>query len=152
MSDSNPNEDPRIIVDEDWKERAQREKEAAEAAKRARQSQGSTESPSAGHRDDAGTGPPLPPASFGALVSSLAAQAMAALGQVPDPAEGRPVVRSDLARHLIDTLGVLEEKTQGNLTPDESKMLDSVLHELRLVYLAVSKAPADPAKGPAGAK
>ena len=71
--------------------------------------------------------------------ASLAEQAMAALGQIPDPLENKPVVRLELARHHIDTLGVLEEKTKGNLTDEEHEMLETVLHQLRMVFLNFEK-------------
>jgi len=135
MSDSQE-EDPKIIVDEDWKSKVEREKEAAEAVREEGQSQESQSE----------QGPPpdspeaqLPAASFPALVTSLAAQSLMALGQAPDPAEGHPVVRPDLAKHCIDTLGMLEEKTKGNLTPEESKMLSDILHDLRMIFVSVGK-------------
>jgi hypothetical protein len=48
-------------------------------------------------------------------------------------------VRLDLAKHAIDMLGILEEKTKGNLAADEAAMLENVLHQLRLAYVEASK-------------
>jgi hypothetical protein len=127
---------PKIIVDDDWKEKVQAEKEAMQkqAEQKRRQAAG-PESP--------------PPASFPILVTSLATQALAELGQIADPSE-KPRVRLDHARHLIDTLGMLEEKTKGNLAREESAMLTQVLHELRMVFVAVSNRPrADATEPPA---
>lgn len=81
----------------------------------------------------------LPPASFSTLVTLLATQAMAALGKVADPQSGEAVVRLPLAKHFIDSLEVLLEKTQGNLSELEKGMLESMLFELRLLYVAEQK-------------
>ena len=81
----------------------------------------------------------IPPASFSTLVTMLATQAMAALGQIPDPATKQPVVNLPLAKHFVDSLGVLEAKTKGNLSDLEAQMLESMLFELRLLYVAGEK-------------
>ena len=128
-------EAPKVIVDEDWKTRVQAEREAAKTAERA-----AAESPPA---DDAGA---IPLASFEVLVNMLAMQALAAFGQIPDPAEGHPVIRPDVAKHYIDMLGMLEEKTKGNLTEDESRMMTDLLHELRMLFISVRK-PESPEAG-----
>jgi len=132
---------PKIIIDDDWKSRAQAEKEQLQKEAEAKQKQ----QPAAPAGDDPSSSSseseaqaPLPPASFSFLVTSLATQAVAAMGQIP-VADGKPVVQLEHAKHFIDTLGVLDEKTKGNLTPDESAMLTNVLHELRLLFVAVGK-------------
>ncbi len=81
----------------------------------------------------------IPPASFTFLVSSYAAQASVALGMAPNPVTNKTECQPPLAKHMIDTLTVLEEKTKGNLTGDEAKFLEAVLHQLRLEYLNVGK-------------
>jgi hypothetical protein len=138
--------EPKIIVDEDWKSQVQAEKEAAAAAAQQQQSEvtaegaADPEQPQAKGDDaakaasSAGMGH-IPPASLDVLLSTLAAQAMTAMGHLPDPVEGHPVVRPDLAKHYIDMVGMLEEKTKGNLTPDEANMIESVLHELRMIFV-----------------
>jgi hypothetical protein len=88
--------------------------------------------------------PPLPPPSFSLLIHTLSLQALAALGQVPDPSGKVTAPRLDLAKHTIDTLGILEEKTRGNLTSEEAALLERILHELRLAYVALSRRPAAP--------
>ena len=143
MTDDQQDE-PKIVVDEDWKSQVEREKEAAEAAKQERQEQPTGDADQARQQQSAAQ---IPPASFGVLVSSFAAQAMTAMGQIPDPMEGHPVVRPDLAKHCIDMLGMLDEKTKGNLTPEESKMLSDVLHELRMLFVATRKAPMTEERG-----
>ena len=72
------------------------------------------------------------------LVESLAAQALSTMGQIPGP-DGKPVFQLDYAKHVVDTLGVLEEKTKGNLSPDEAQVLEHVLHDLRMLYVTVSR-------------
>ena len=114
----------RIIIDEDWKSQVQAEKEAAVPADAA----ASSHAP-----------PPLPPASFSVLLATIATQALVALGAVPHPASQKAEPSLDEAKHLIDTLGILEEKTKGNLTPDESRYLESLLFDLRLQYVEMSK-------------
>jgi hypothetical protein len=86
-------------------------------------------------REDAGRGrSPLPPASFDLLVVSLAMQAQMEL-QSP---EGAPDL--EMARHSIDLLGVLQQKTRGNLTLEEQRLLDNTVTELRFRYVqAVSE-------------
>ena len=85
------------------------------------------------------TEPTLPPASFSTLVTLLATQAMAALGKLPDPQSNQPVVRLPMAKHFIDSLEVTQEKTKGNLSEVESGMLESMLFELRMLYVAAQK-------------
>lgn len=81
----------------------------------------------------------LPPPSFALIVASFAAQASVALGQVPSPMTGKSEVNLELAKHAIDTLVILEEKTKGNLAADEQGMLEGVLHQMRMAYLEAQK-------------
>jgi hypothetical protein len=88
-----------------------------------------------------GAAPPgdIPPASFGGLVQMLALYALEALGAVPGP-DGRAAAPDPaLARHSIDLLAVLEEKTRGNLTPEESRMLEQTLFDLRMLAVRVGR-------------
>ncbi len=93
----------------------------------------STSEPSADSSSEYPTAPP--PASFEVMVSMMFTQAMAALGQMPNPATGKAEVNKPFAKHFIDTLDMLGEKTKGNLTDDESKMLSEALHVLRMSYV-----------------
>lgn len=81
----------------------------------------------------------IPPASFPFLVTQLGAQAMTALGQLENPLSKKKEVNLDLAKHMIDTLDILAEKTKGNLSEQEKGMLEAITHELRMVYLAAKK-------------
>jgi len=137
--------EPKIIVDDDWKSRAQAEKEQLQRQAGAKESQ----EPAAQPQDEPSSSSepeahgPLPPASFSVLVTSLATQALATMGQLPG-ADGKPVLQLDHAKHFIDTLAVLDEKTKGNLTPGESAMLTNALHELRLLFVTVGKQSSAP--------
>lgn len=90
-----------------------------------------------------GEAPPLPAPTFASLVSSIAVGAVAALGVPAESPGGGSPGRPDLplARHSIDLLGVLEEKTRGNLTPDEARLLEQTLFELRMLFVRASSRP-----------
>ncbi|MCH1495776.1 MAG: DUF1844 domain-containing protein [Rubripirellula sp.] len=82
-------------------------------------------------------GSPPPPASFEMLVSMLFSQAMAMLGHIPDPQSGQTSTNKPYAKYTIDTLEMLSQKTKGNLSDDEDKMLAQTLHALRMAYVEV---------------
>lgn len=115
-------EEPKIIVDDDWKSQVEKEKEELKA---------STDAPEGEAEEQA-----LPPASFMVLMSTLATQAMAAMGLIPDPMSGQPSVNLPMAKHFIDLLGMLQEKTQGNLTEEEANHLRDGLHQLRMIFVS----------------
>ena len=75
---------------------------------------------------------------FESLVMSLSTSAMYQLGLVEDPARGALPADLEAARHTIDMLAVIQEKTRGNLTPKEEQLLEQLLYELRLAYVGVS--------------
>jgi hypothetical protein len=129
---------PRIIVDDDWKTKVQAEKEQLRRQTESSTGESQQPAPAADEAAKEDHGQPLPPASFMTLVESLAAQALSTLGQIPGP-DGKPIVDLGYAKHLIDTLGVIEEKTKGNLSRDEAQVLEQVLHDLRMLYVAVSR-------------
>lgn len=90
--------------------------------------------------------PRVPPADFQTLVTMFSTQAMVALGAIPHPSSGKAEVQLELARHFIDLLGVVEEKSKGNLTDDETSLISSSLHYLRMSFIEQSKQPAVPAE------
>ena len=79
------------------------------------------------------------PVSFSAFVLGLSTQALSLLGEIPDPHSGR--TERDLvgAKHLIDILGVLREKTRNNLAQGEESLLDSILYDLRMRYVELAR-------------
>lgn len=107
-------EEPKKNIDQSWKENAQKEKEELEKQ-----------------------GQFVPPeADFGFFVTTLAIQASIFLGVTANPASGK--VEKDIAqaKFIIDTLGMLKEKTKGNLAQEEADMLENILYELRVAYLS----------------
>ncbi len=129
-------EEPKIIVDEGWKAQVQREKELA-AAKPAEEEAPVAETPVTPDLpvpDVASEGEEEEEASFTALVGSLATQIMFALGLVADPNDGQVMVNLDAARYTLDALAILEEKTQGNLTTEETETLTQARTELEQVF------------------
>ncbi|HUJ09627.1 MAG TPA: DUF1844 domain-containing protein [Verrucomicrobiae bacterium] len=73
------------------------------------------------------------------MVGLFGTQAMIALGKLANPATGKAEKNLPAARLFIDTLEMLEHKTKGNLTPDESKVLQATLTDLRLMFVEESK-------------
>jgi hypothetical protein len=73
---------------------------------------------------------------FPSYILSYYTQGLVLLGEVPNPYTGKKEEETQAARHTIDILALLQEKTRGNLTPDEGRLLEDVLGELRLKYLA----------------
>lgn len=139
-------EEKKIIIDEDWKSQVEAEKEAAKqpsAPAEADQGEPSTE---AGGDPAIDADPPMPPASIGMLISSLATEAMISMGHFPHPMTGDTTPRRNQAKYLIDTLDVLKQKTAGNLTDDESKALEDVLHQLRMAFVTNPAPPQTPAR------
>ncbi|MEO0963858.1 MAG: DUF1844 domain-containing protein [Planctomycetota bacterium] len=125
---------PKLHIDSDWKAEAQAEKQ--KLAEKEQEAKAAGDDP-AGGAPGAGQ---LPPASFDTLVSSLAAQAIYALGGMQDPQTGQRMVDLQLARHAIDLLGVLEDKTQNNLSEQEADVLSQTLYELRNHYVQIGNA------------
>ncbi len=90
----------------------------------------------------------LGPVSFDHLVQSMYMTAMMGLGAATQPGE-KPRIDLMGARQTIDLLGVLNEKTKGNLTADEQRLLESALFELRMTFLEITNAIARNAANPA---
>ena len=80
-----------------------------------------------------------PPVDFSTLLLSLASTAFIQLGRSPEPETGRTEPNLVLARQSIDLLVLLREKTRGNLTVEEQKLLEALLYDLQLQYVEASK-------------
>ncbi len=119
-----PKEEKKIIIDEDWKTQVEAEKEELEQQK--------LKEPKA----EAESEVPWPTPSLALLVTTLATQTMVALGVVENPITKKSEAQLDQAKHLIDTVQMLQDKTEGNRTPEETSMFEHVLHELRMSYVA----------------
>jgi hypothetical protein len=116
-------EDKKIIVDEDWKNKAQKEKEALKE----KENEPKKEMP----RE-------MPPGDFNALISLLATQAMFAMGFITTEEDKEPQKNLPLAKFHIDMLEALETKTKGNLTEQESKLLADALSQLRMGFVSAA--------------
>ena len=81
----------------------------------------------------------LPAVDFHTFVLSLGSSALLHLGELEHPDVGAPQKDLPLAKHTIDILVMLEEKTRGNLTPAEEKLIGSLLYDLRLRYVEAQK-------------
>lgn len=123
MSQEKPDK-PRIVVDSDWKEQAAKEKE--QLAEKV-----------------GDTGPRgLPPADFITHCASLATQAMIFMGAIANPLTGQADIDFEQARYVIDVLAMLKEKTLGNLQQDEQDTLDSLIGELKLIWVQAQRGSA----------
>jgi hypothetical protein len=103
--------------DESWKETVEKEKESL--------------------KKEGKFIPPEPDFNF--FVTTLALQAAISLGEVPNPATNKKEADLTQAKFLVDTLGMLKEKTKGNLTETEAGFLDNLLYELRMQFLSKTK-------------
>jgi Domain of unknown function (DUF1844) len=81
---------------------------------------------------------PFPEVSMATFVFSLSSSALVHLGEIPEPETNISRVDLPIAKQIIDTLGMLQEKTKGNLDPDEERLLRSVLYDLRMRYVQKS--------------
>ncbi len=129
---SNQEDEPKIIIDSDWKQEAAAEKERLDA-----------ETKDAGHARE------MPEASFAEIINLLVMQAVVSMGGYQGP--GGESLPPDLraAKHFIDLLDILQTKTEGNLDPEEKTAINAVVHELRMRYVEVTSAAPPTAPPPA---
>jgi hypothetical protein len=149
-----------VASDEDWKDRVKAEAAALDQQFRsqsardpvpARESHPSTDPAQVaesqateagtpeGRRSDPPTAREMPTPTFGDLVGLLSAQAMMFLGMLPNPSTQKPETQLPTARYFIDMISILEAKTAGQLTKEESHILDDTLHSLRMTYMQRSQ-------------
>ena len=120
----------KIIIDEDWKEQAQKEKEVLAAKEKAEKESKEQEQQASAK---------LPPADFAGLVSMLATQAFFALGVIRTKEDEHREPDFMLAKYNIDMLEVLQDRTKGNLTEEEAKLLDNYLEQARMAFVKLSE-------------
>jgi hypothetical protein len=130
MAEKEKKEEKKIIVDEDWKAEAQREKEILAAQEEAEKKMTPEEKQARG---------PLPQGNFAALISMLTTQALFALGLLQVKRQEKREPDLELAKYNIDMLETLEEKTKGNLSKEEEAVLANTLNELRMGYVKVAE-------------
>ena len=92
------------------------------------------------------------PASFVNFLSTLATNAAASLGAMPHPATGQRTVDLETGKYWLDILGMLTEKTKGNLHPQESRLLEGILGDLRMQYVQLVRATEEKLKQQAAQK
>ena len=103
-------------IDESWKEKVDKEKEESKKEEI------------------------IPPkVDFSLFITTLSMQAMIALGEASNPVTNKKELDLNQAKFLIDTLGILEKKTKGNLSKDEENLLENLLYELRMQYVSKSE-------------
>jgi hypothetical protein len=129
---SQKGEEPKIFIDSDWKEEARREKE--ELDRQTRQVAG---------------GEQIPGPSLLEIVQMVVMQASIGLGGFEDPQTGRRIPPNlPLAKHYIDLLELLHQKTLPNLEQDEKQVIEATMHELRMAFVQIAGGGAE--KPPAG--
>ena len=121
---SKEEETPKIIIDSDWKEEAAQEKERLDQQTK-----------------DAGRPRDLPEATFFEIANLLVMQGAVALGGYQGPGGENLPPDLAMAKHFIDLLDVLQKKTEGNLSDDETRALDAVIYEMRMRYVEATSAP-----------
>jgi len=121
-------EEKKIFIDDDWKSQVAAEKEELQREAEEKATEPPQPAPPSQQQG--------PPASFEMLLTMFATEAMAALGQLPNPVSNEFSVNIEHARYAIDMLQMLEEKTKGNLDPREAKTLEDLLHQLRMLFVA----------------
>lgn len=81
----------------------------------------------------------MPEVTFMAFIMSLNTSALFHLGEIADPETGEKLIDFPLARHAIDTLVLLQEKTKGNLHSDETEMLKNILYDVKIRFVQAVK-------------
>jgi len=84
-------------------------------------------------------GAPLPGLNFSAFILSLSSSVMLHFGDMEDPLSGKKEKNLPMAKHTIDMIDMLKEKTKGNLTADEERLMENILCEMKLRYVKESK-------------
>ena len=141
MSDSEQKPNFTVTDRRSFSEKAEAQSGPAAEVPSAGPPQPGSEPPSAENsRPEAGSGRALPPADFSTFILSLGSSALIHLGELESPGESAKRRNLPMAKHSIDLLTLLREKTQSNLTPEEDKLLDSLLYDLRLRYVEAVKA------------
>lgn len=150
MSEHKPDESFRIIDRRPFTAEGELRKEIVEEQERESRS-APPAAPAAAAKPEAAAAPPpvsVPKAApgFENLVRMLGSNAAMVLGAYADPRTGQPVIDPDAARELIDMLDALQEKTKGNLAPEEENLLLDLLGKLKLTYVEMNQAVAAQAK------
>ena len=123
MPEEKKPQEKKIIIDDDWKKEAKKEKETLAAQEETSEQK---------HRG------PLPHGDFAALISMLVTQAFFAMGALKFEGQQDKEPDLELAKYNIDMLETLQEKTKGNLTPQEETVLKNTLAQVRMAYVKIA--------------
>ena len=119
---------------------SQQEETAKKEGEKAEGAPGGTAEGTEGKRGGKKSQPhPLPEIDFSSFIFSLSTSALFHLGEIPDPVTQKSEKDLPLAKQTIDILGILKEKTRGNLTPEEEKLMENILTDLRWRYIREAK-------------
>ncbi len=116
-------------------EKGELKEEKEEVAAKGKEEEKKKEEPK---EEEAGQAP-LPEVNFNSLIFSLSSSALLHLGDIADPQTGEKRKDIALAKHTIDTIAMLKEKSQGNLNGEEEKFLESILTDLRWRYVRAAE-------------
>jgi hypothetical protein len=127
MSNDPNSGEKKLYVDEDWKTQVEAEKAAA------------GEPTPATQEEPQQPAEPLPPPTLTFLASTLYLQGAISMGLLPNPISDKQDLQLDRAKHAIDVLAMLQEKTEGNRTPEETREFEEMLHQLRMAYVELTQ-------------
>ena len=134
--ESNEKKDPGFTIID----RRHGREEAEAGAEPVSGERGPADAPPSETSESGGASTPLAPIDFSTFIVSLSTSALYHVGLVPDPETGKPAEPNlPMARQTIDTLEILQEKTRGNLEPEEARLLESLLYELRMRFVEANK-------------
>ena len=125
--------DKRIFAEKDEDQPIKEEKETPLEEPAAETSESMTD------QEEEKTDYQLPEINFATFIFSLNHSVLVHLGVMEDPSTGKKVKNLPIAKQTIDILGMLEEKTRGNLDDNEEKMLKNILYDLRMIYIKEKK-------------
>jgi hypothetical protein len=129
MANEEKKDRKKVIVDEDWKEQARREKEILEAQERAEREKAEKQKRRG----------PLPAGDFAGLISMLATQTLLAMGALVPEGQEKKEPDLELAKYHIDILEMLETKTKDNISEQETQLLSEALRQVRMLYVKLAE-------------
>lgn len=121
--------DKRTFSPETGERRAEEPQEAKEETVAEKESAQQEAEPAAGEEGQ------LPAVNFSTFIFSISSSALLHFGEIQDPTTGEKNKNLPMAKHTIDILAMLEEKTKGNLSPDEEQLFQNILYDLRIRYV-----------------
>ena len=121
--------DKRTFSSETGDEKTEEPQEAGEEKGAEEESAQPEEEPAAGEEGQ------LPEINFSTFIFSLSSSALLHFGEIQDPTTGAKKKNLPMAKHTIDILAMLEEKTRGNLSSDEEQLFKNILYDLRMRYV-----------------